>query len=348
MRQNGWVITALVVVIVLIAGAAILVHYPGTYQVAEHLRALHEHMGPDNEPGAMPSGQFGLDFGGDPEATAHALAGVAAIGKRWDTEAFAETVALYTDVHRDIEWPGVLEPETIHYGPDAKQTFELYRPEQGFSEPGPVFVFMHGNGLGNSDLVAPGSDGLIYSHIGKLAATFGGIGVTMNYRTDTGNGAGATLESGAEDLRLVLQWIVEHIAPDGGDPGTIVLLANSEGATRAAAYLFNEDWQMSSGPGVAAAMLSSGLFGALAPEIAESVDAYRGERVPLALWSGEFDTTEVADGIAALREQLCRKYADCPTFERLQGHNHVSHIMSLGTSDTSVLSSLIRFYHTVR
>ena len=178
----------------------------------------------------------------------------------------------------------------------------------------------------------------------------------MNYRNGPGDGLGngpdnglaATLEPGAEDLRLVIEWLAGHIAPYGGDPNTIVLAANSEGATTAAAYLFNEAWQLPSGPGVAAAMLISGRFGALAPEIADLVDTYDGERVPLALWAGEFDALTVADGIDALDEQLCAKYGDCPAYQVIAGHNHVSHLMSLGTSDTSALNALIRFYHTVR
>jgi hypothetical protein len=43
--------------------------------------------------------------------------------------------------------------------------------------------------------VAPGSDGLIYGHLGKLAATAGGIGVSMNFRDSghrSGDGARAT------------------------------------------------------------------------------------------------------------------------------------------------------------
>jgi hypothetical protein len=43
-----------------------------------------------------------------------------------------------------------------------------------------------------------------------------------------------------------------------------------------------------------------------------------------------------------------RKYDGCPWSERLEGHNRVSHMMSLGTADTSALNALIGFYHTVR
>lgn len=339
-------LAALAVAGVLVA-AAVLIHLPATHRLAERIHGVHPHGPPGAATGVTDGdivGPFGTVPGASPETTARALEGVAAIGSRWDAAAFAETAALYTAVHREIEWPGLLEPETVVYGPHAQQTFELFRPEQGFSEPGPVFVFVHGNGLGNSEPAVPGSAGLIWSHMGKLTATFGAIGLTMNYR----HGAGSALESGAEDLRLVLEWIDANIAPYGGDPGTVVVLGNSEGATTVAAYLFDEHLQKPGGPGIAAAMLSSGLFGAQAPEMARLVDTYHGEAVPLALWYGEFDTQEVASGIAALHRQLCLKYEDCPALEELEGHNHVSHIMSLGTPDSSVLSALIRFYHTVR
>lgn len=336
-----------------LVGAAALLHSPTFHR---HMAALHGTVGLHGGAGIHASGPAAVmigDSGGDPMVNARARDGVAALGRRWDESAFAETVALYAAVHRGVEWPGVLEPELVRYGPGAEQTFEVYRPEQGFSEPGPVFLFLHGDGLGNSDRIAPGSDGLIYSHLGKLGAAAGGIGVSMSYRhasggAGNGDDIGATLEAGAEDLRLVIEWIVENISPYGGDPDTIVIVANAEGATTAAAYLFNEDWQTESGPNVAAAILASGHFGLLVPAIGQLVSDYEGEHVPLALWTAEYDTAEVADGIADLNERLCRKYEECPWMEQLQGHNHVSHIMSLGTADTSAMNPLIGFYHTVR
>ena len=343
---GGGVIAAALVV------GAVFLHSPA---LRHHASALHGGAGLHGRAGIHASGpaaEMVGESGGDPLVNARARDGVAAIGQRWDEAAFAETVALSMDVHRGVEWPGVLEPELVRYGPDAEQTFEVYRPEHGFSEPGPVFVFLHGNGLGSSDRIAPGSDGLIYSHLGKLGALAGGIGVSMSYRLPRGasssDGTAATLAAGSEDLRAVIEWLTANIASRGGDPGTIVILANSEAATAAAAYLFNEALQTESGPKVAAAILASGLFGSLAPEIERLVFSYDGERVPLALWTAQYDTAEVATGIADLHELLCRKYEGCPWTDRLEGHNHVSHIMSLGTADTSVLNAFIRFYHTVR
>jgi triacylglycerol lipase len=339
--------------VAVLVGAAVLLH---SHVLHGHLTAwwhgggrVHGHAGIH---ASGPAAEMVGEAGGDPLVNARARDGVAAIGRRWDEAAFAETVALYTEVHRGVEWPGLLEPELVRYGPGADQTFEVYRPEQEFGEPGPVFLFLHGNGLGNGDRIAAGSDGLIYSHLGKLGALAGGIGVSMSHRlpgsASSGDGAASTLEAAADDLRRVIEWLAENVSSYGGDPGTIVVLANSEAATTTAAYLFSEAWQTESGPKVAAAILASGLFGSLAPEIERLVLDYEGERVPLALWTAQYDTAEVADGIADLHELLCRKYDGCPWTDRLEGHNHVSHVMSLGTADTSVLNSFIRFYHTVR
>jgi hypothetical protein len=318
MKRSTKVVLIVGGAIAVLVGAAVALHSPALHR---HVAGLHGGAGLHGDAGIHASGPAGVmigESGGDPLVNARARDGVAAIGRRWDEAAFAETVALYTDVHRVVEWPGVLEPELVRYGPGAEQTFEVYLPEGGFSEPGPVFVFLHGNGLGSSDRIAPGSDGLIYRHLGKLGALAGGIGVSMSYR----------VEASSEDLRLVIEWLTENIASRGGDPGTIVILANSEGATTTAAYLFDKNRQTKSGPKVAAAILASGRFGSLAPEIEQLVFEYEGERVPLALWTA--------------------KYQGCPWTDHLAGHNHVSHIMSLGTADTSALNAFIRFYHTVR
>ncbi len=288
--------------------------------------------------------QQSQDAAAVPDPIAATSQGVAALGRTWNAAAFEETLRLYTPVHRAIEWPGVLEPETIAYGSEPQQTLRLFRPTAGFSEPGPVIVFLHGNGLGEASDIAPGTDGLIYSHIGKLGPTVGGIGITVSYRT----GVAASANAGVTDLRLALGWIAENVGEYGGDANTVVLLANSEGATIAARYLFDERAQLESGPGIAAAVLISGLFGDTAPDLGRLVERYEGPRVPLALWSAGYDPGNVQAGIAEVYAAVCRKYQDCPWLEQLHGHNHISHVLSLGTADMSAANALVRFYHTVR
>jgi acetyl esterase/lipase len=326
MKQRGNGLLIFIVAVALLAVAALLIHSPATAPLMAHLHAAVDGASSDeaDAPGT--------------EETNRMREGVAAIGRRWDAEAFAETVALYTPVHRELEWPGLLEPETIVYGPDRRQELVLFRPEQEFSEPGPVFVFVHGNGLGADDWRIPGSEGLLLTHAGRLAATFGGFGVLMNYRS--GN-------AGAEDLRLVVEWLKANIARYSGDPDTIVVIAHSEGAALTASYLFDRNRQPDAGTGLAAVILSSA--STEEPHRLESlIDDYDGETVPLALWVAEYDTPNVEANMAGLYAQLCRKLQECPWHERFDGHNHMSQLFSFGTDDATVLNAFIRFYHTVR
>lgn len=334
MKQGGKVLLIMIAALALLGGAAVLIHLHVPQSPLAHLHgAINTALSGagDNETAELP-------------ASVRARAGVAAIGQRWDAAAFAETVSLYTALHRELEWPGLLDAETISYGPDQQQNFDLFRPAQAFSEQGPVFVFLHGNGLGASDWRIPGSEGLLLTHAGRLAATAGGLGVIANYRT----GPSVSDSSGAEDIRLLLAWLKQNIADYSGDPDTIVVLAHSEGATHLAGYLFNEQLQLDSGAGIAAAILSSGLFGDAAPELPRLIADYSGEPVPLALWKAEYDTEAVKAGIEAVHERLCAKFEVCPWIEEFEGHNHLSQLLSLGTNDSEVMNAFIRFYHTVR
>jgi pimeloyl-ACP methyl ester carboxylesterase len=184
----------------------------------------------------------------------------------------------------------------------------------------------------------------LLTHAGRVAATAGGLGVLMNYRT----GEGANAATGADDLGLVIDWIRTQIEPYGGDPDTIIVVGHAEGALLAAAYLFDAQSHVAPGSGIAAAVLSSGLPGPAAPELAALVDTYEGDRVPLALWRAEFDTDAVRDNMQALYDRLCARFDDCPWFEQFDGYNHMSSIFSFGTDDSTVTNAFIRFYHTVR
>ncbi len=269
---------------------------------------------------------------------------VAQMGKSWNASVFAETTRLYTAAQREVVWPALRKPQTVSYGSHPQQTFRLFLPDQEFGEPGPVFIYLHGNNLSNSDQMTDESEDLIYANFGRFAAYSGGIGLTANYRNDESS----TILSGAEDLRLVVEWVRKNIASYGGDLDTIVLFANSNGATNAATYLFNEDTQLESGIGLSFAVLSSGVFGSSAPGLTSMIEDYSGERVPLALWVAEYDVEPVESGIARLYDQLCRKYQNCPYFRYIHGHNHVSHVMSFGTRDNSARNAFLRFYHTLR
>jgi triacylglycerol lipase len=217
-----------------------------------------------------------------------------------------------------------------------------------------VFIFLHGGAQTGGDKVLPGTDELVYSNVAKLAARGGGVGINANYRQM----ADSKWPAGAEDLRALIEWTRANVAQHGGDPASIVILANGEGAMHLATYLFDQKAQSIEGPRIAGAIFASGT---LAPDMNSKiarryfgrdaarlplnlVDSYQGEMVPMMFWSAEFDPLE--SGMTEMKDKLCHKSATCPTYERLAGHNHVSHVMSLDSSDTSTMMPLIRFYHS--
>ena len=293
-------------------------------------------------------------------AVAEARAGVAAIGKQWNGEVNAATQALYVELHRNVDSSGIRQISDVSYGPHELQRFDLFVPEQGFSEPGPVLVYLHGGGLVRGDKVGPDTDGLIYSNIGKFVARVGGIGINANYRLVPE----AKWPSGAEDIRMLLAWVRENVERYGGDPSNVFLMGNSAGSTHVATYLFHEPSHFEDGPGLRGAILSSGAFDGGDSEAARAyfgedpaeresraplglVDAYTGPRVPIFLWSAEYDPAFIEIGVAEMYGKLCRKYQDCPMYTQLQGFNHVSHVMSIDSPDTEVANAIIRFYHSV-
>lgn len=285
-----------------------------------------------------------------------AFQGVAEIGKQWNGEVNVATQALYTPLHQQVDSEGLVLHGDIAYGDHPLQTFDLWVSEHGFREGGPVGIYFHGGGLVRGDKVSPATDNLIYSNIGKFIARVGGIGINANYRL----APEAQWPDGASDLRMIIEWVKENIEEFGGDPDNIFLFGNSAGATHVATYLFHEESQLPEGPGIIAAILSSCGCAAGTPayygedaalrEIRSPlglVKSYEGEQVSVYLWSAEYDPANIESSVADMYASLCHKYADCPMYTQWQGYNHVSHVMSIDTDDTTITSGLIRFYHSV-
>ena len=77
------------------------------------------------------------------------------------------------------------------------------------------------------------------------------------------------------------------------------------------------------------------------------VDSYDGPEIPVFLWSAEFDPANIEAPVAAMYAKLCGKYEDCPRFTQFQGHNHVSHVMSINSADDEVSRAVLEFILSV-
>jgi len=296
----------------------------------------------------------------DAAAIAEARGGVRDLGKRFDPEVLAGTGALYAKLQHAAEHGGVKLVADIQYGPEAIQNFDLYMPERAAAAPMPIVVYLHGGGLVGGDKVSPNTDGLIYGNIGIFFARHGMIGVNANYRLVPN----VKWPGGPEDIHAMLVWLRENAAQYGGDASRIFLMGNSAGATHVAAYLFHQPTQLDGQPGVIGAILSSGGFAASGADTMRAyigddqaawqansplglVDSYEGTPVPIFMWSAEYDPTFIETPVAQMYAKLCAKYRDCPRYTQWQGHNHVSHVMSLNSADDAVGEAVLDFMQHV-
>jgi len=259
------------------------------------------------------------------------------MGRQWNAEVLAETAKLYTVLQRARPSAGIRQLSDVSYGTDPRQKLDLFVPEQGFDDLGPVIIFLHGGAATGGDKVLAGTDGLLYGNVAKALARAGGIGINANYRL------GERWPAGAEDVRLLIAWARRNATQYGGDPEAIIVMGHGEGAVLLAGYLFHQPSQLQDGPGIAGAILSSGTF-APASRPMNLIEGYKGKSVPVLLWSSELDSVE--SGMDELKGRLCRKYDTCPMYAQLTGHNHVSQVMSFDSADTSAMGSLVRFYHS--
>jgi len=140
----------------------------------------------------------------------------------------------------------------IAYGPNPKQTLDLFPPSQK-EDPAPVVCFIHGGYWRNKDK----------SDFHYLAPAFTQAGVTfaaINYTL----APEASMDQIVEENREAVAWLVKHVAEYGGDPERVHVVGHSAGG-HLVAMLMATDWSaqpaglLRTGP-LAGATAISGLF----------------------------------------------------------------------------------------
>jgi len=267
------------------------------------------------------------------------------------------TFALYTAKVPKAA-PGVSSVEDIAYGPDERHRLDVFAPAARPGRAMPVVLFVPGGGYVGG---AKNREGVpFYQNVGVFFAKNGVIGVTMNYRL----APKAPWPAGGEDVAAALRWIQKNIAEFGGDPDRIFLFGQSAGGTHAAHYAFDERLQPADGrDGVAGAILQSPVLDPAGAPPGPNVEAYFGPRagwaekslltkldgrkIPVFLVYAELDPKPFRDQAALLAAGLEKRDGAPPPTLDLPGHNHISEIAHLGSSDDTALGqALLEFVRT--
>ncbi len=228
----------------------------------------------------------------------------------------------------------------VQYGSDARNRLDVWAASATGS---PVLVFVHGGGFVGGDKTRPGVH--FYDNIASWAVRNGMAAVNITYRLAPGH----TFPAVIEDITAALAWVRANIAAHGGNPARIILMGQSAGAAHVADYLARH----TEAPGVAAAVLVSGVYDVASYPPGPTAGAYYGSdaavlaqrsalpglsrlRIPVLLANAALEPQPFRDQGAALRARLpTARYLD------LAGHNHFSPVFDIGSADVELSNAIL-------
>jgi para-nitrobenzyl esterase len=107
----------------------------------------------------------------------------------------------------------------------------LWAPES--KGPHPVFVWIHGGGFTGGHAFEPTYDGTAFAREGIVCITVGyrlGVFGFLDLEPVLGAAYAGSANNGLRDLIAALEWIQNHVADFGGDPGRVTVGGESAGA----------------------------------------------------------------------------------------------------------------------
>jgi acetyl esterase/lipase len=261
------------------------------------------------------------------------------------------TAAIYAPLHPPEPYPGVKVERDLKYGSDERHALDVFVPEAG-AGPRPVLVFVHGGGFVGGNRRTGTSP--FYDNIALAATRAGMVGVNMTYRL----APKFQWPTGAVDVGLALRWVRANIDKRGGDPSRIYVMGHSAGAVHVASYVGFPEHHSAAGPGVAGAILVSGLYDFTRTPPGKAEHAYFGDKaasgevsslpglvkagVPLLVAYASLDPGNFIQQGKFLNEALCAANR-CPKLVVLEGHSHMSEVYAIGTPDQGLLAPMLEF-----
>jgi acetyl esterase/lipase len=278
---------------------------------------------------------------------------IEALGRVLNPDVVAATAALYAPLQEQKPYAGIRVHRDLKYGPDERNRLDVFVPDPLPADTRPTLVFVHGGNFIAGDKTEPESP--FYENIGVWAARHGLIGINVTYRLAPDH----PWPAGVEDIGDAVRWAIQNVAPYGGSPDRIFLMGHGAGAAHIADYLSHPDLQPPGGPGIAGAILVSGIYDLATIPVSENLKAYYGDdpehysersaqaglveaKTPLLLADAEFDSTDLEKQATALRDALCAA-RQCPRFILLPGHNHMSEVYAINTQDTLLARAISGF-----
>jgi acetyl esterase/lipase len=269
------------------------------------------------------------------------------------------TARLYAPLQKVMPQPGIRAERDIAYGPDPKETLDLFTPEApGQSKggkPRPILIFVHGGGFvgGDKSKAGDGAPSPFYDNVMIWAVGHGMVGVNMNYQL----APKAQYPTVQREIAQAVALARRNAAAWGGDPDRIVVWGHSAGAAHVASFVAHPETYADI-PGaakpVAGAIVTSGGYEFTGPKdnvyygpaatLAErsSTQGLIRSKVHLLVAHAELDPEAMvadAEGLHAALTQAGRPH----DWLVAAGHSHMSESYSVGAGDESVSRPVLAF-----
>jgi acetyl esterase/lipase len=278
---------------------------------------------------------------------------IESLGRALNPDVVAATATLYAPLQEQKPYAGIRVHRDLQYGPDERNRLDVFAPDPLPTETRPTLIFVHGGDFVAGDKTEPESP--FFENIGVWAARHGLIGVNVTYRLAPDH----PWPAGIEDVGAAVRWAIQNVAPYGSGPDRIFLMGHGAGAAHVADYLSHPDLQPPGAPGVAGAILLSGVYDLTKIPMRRNLRAYYGDdpgryparsalaglaaaKIPLLLAGAELDPVDLEKQGTALKEARCAARR-CPRFVFLPRHNHLSEVYAINTKDALLTKAISDF-----
>ena len=161
-------------------------------------------------------------------------------------------------------------------------------------------------------------------------------------------------------MALAVRWLRAHVGELGGDPDRIFLLGQSAGAVHVAAYTAHPQFHGEEGPGIAGALMTSGIYDPTTQPPSQFSLAYYGDsmatlaearcthgllatKVPLLFSVSELDPADFQAQAAQLAAAWFAAKKVYAPMEYMAGHNHLSPAQCIGSVEDDLGPRIARF-----
>jgi triacylglycerol lipase len=233
----------------------------------------------------------------------------------------------------------------LEFGKDPLQKLDIFTSGAGTGKP--ILIYVHGGGFTRGDKHRPGE--FMYDNVMAWAVQNGMVGAQLNYRLAPKD----MYPAANDDVAAGVKYVREHAREYGGDPSKIVVWGHSAGASLVGIFVSHPEFLKASGGTLAAAIMTSGGYefkgknpylGEDPAKLAErsSVEGLKKTSIPLLFTRAEWDPENQMKQGDMIHKVLCDA-GKCPEFKLMQGHNHMSQVYSVGTTEKQMTDFLLPF-----